>query len=177
MPSYQCDVCNIHYPPIQRDNLGGKCLKCGGPVEYFTNKASDKDWQERVNGKEPETPLPWGPHPDEDSCTVVYRNDTDTIHVLDKDLRGLGYTPESGDVVKLNGKYYELLGYSTAGSMWWLERFNFEKSKRQIRKLPVFKELSSDDIVALDHDNGTIYWDPRLDPFRELTDGKKEAPE
>lgn len=185
MPSYRCISCDINYPPAQKANLQGQCLKCGAVVTYYTNLTSHRDWRKRASmpnatggiatEEEPEVER-WGPHPAEDGCPVIYNNNTDTIHVQDKDLRAIGYLPDSGDIVKLNGKYYELLGFSLRGKMWWLEPFYFEQTSGEIAMAPVHKGPSSDDIVVLDHEGKTIYWDPNKDPFRDLLeDGDPEA--
>jgi hypothetical protein len=181
VPSYRCISCDINFPPAQKANLQGQCAKCGAVLTYYTNLASHRDWRRRSAGGVDIAPSEeeveqWGPHPADDGCPVIYNNNTDTIHVQDKDLRAIGYLPESGDIVKLNGKYYELLGFSLRGKMWWLEPFYFEQTSGEISLAPLHVGPSSDDIVALDHDGKTIYWNPAKDPFRELMeDGDPEA--
>ncbi len=171
MASYRCIACDINFPPAQKSALGGQCSKCGAVLTYYTNLDSHQDWRKRVAGEavalsEPEVEVErWGPHPAEDSCPTIFNNNTDTIHVQDKDLRALGYLPWSGDIVKLNGKYYELLGFSLRGSLWWIEPFYFTQESQDIFALPTQLGPSSDDIVTLDHEGKTIYWDSRKDPF------------
>lgn len=164
MPTYRCEACDVNYPPSEKVRLDYKCRKCGEKIEYFTNKTWDEDWRERT--ALPEAEASGSPHPAEDHALVIYRNDSDTIHVFDKDLVNLGYFPADGDVVKLNGKFYELLGYSRVGKIWWIEPFDFHAMSNEINELPLHEGgFSSDDIVALDHDGKTVWWDPRTNPF------------
>ncbi len=181
MPAYRCISCDINFPPAQKEPLGGQCARCGAVLTYYTNLASHRDWRRRsalaeTTKEEPQEEVaPWGIHPAEDSCPVIYDNNHDVVYVQDKDLRSLGYLPEAGDVVKLNGKYYELLGINLRGKMWWVEPFYFTKESEEIFALPTETGPSSDDIVVLDHEGKTIYWDSRKDPFRELMEGDGKA--
>jgi hypothetical protein len=152
-------------------------------LTYYTNLPHNRDWRSRA-GKpltsdtkdepEKEEVAPWGIHPAEDSCPVIYDNNHDVVYVQDKDLRTLGYLPEAGDIVKLNGKYYELLGINLRGKMWWIEPFYFTTESEEIFALPTQVGPSSDDIVVLDHEGKTIYWDSRKDPFNN-PEGDGEA--
>jgi hypothetical protein len=130
-----------------------------------------------LDEKEPpkEEAATWGIHPAEDSCPVIYDNNHDIVYVQDKDLRALSYNPEAGDIVKLNGKYYELLGINLRGKMWWVEPFYFTKESEEIFALPTQLGPSSDDIIALDHEGKTIFWDGRNDPFNPRPESDGEA--
>lgn len=141
-------------------------------MEFYAFRPYDNDWQERVGDKVPATV-----HAAEDAAQVIVRDGR--AFVQDSTLRKLGYEGillRAGDIVKLNGKYYELEGKDKKLDVWWITHFDVEAYlRRNIHPLRVTRGPSSDDIIALDGDP-TVYFNRRTG---EMTagSGEKEAPE
>lgn len=85
--------------------------------------------------------------------------------VAAKAIHALGnIIPQAGDIVRLNGKYYELGGLSLRGAThgkWWLEPFDFDEwAQQSVRGLPEHTGPSSDDIVAYQEGGVQVYYNP-----------------
>ena len=140
-------------------------------MRYHVNLAPHEDWEELA--KEP-----WdGDNPTEDDelpepepaggILVEGEAQVEIINgepfVAAKTIHTLGnITPQPGDIVRLNGKYYELAGLTRNRDKWWLEPFDFEAwAEQSVRSLPEHNGPSSDDIIALDPVNGVqVYYNP-----------------
>ena len=123
-------------------------------------RPADEDWKERVEDKIPKTV-----HAAEDDAQIIVRNGQ--AFVEPKTLDKLGYEGlRAGDVVKLNGKYYELEGRDKKFDVWWITYVDVEKwLRRNIHPLRVARGASSDDIIHYDEAGTTVYYNQRTGEF------------
>lgn len=164
MAARRCVDCDLNVPL----NIVGVCPVCESKLIYFANKNPDRDWEERYYGKKESAdkakpPKDWGPHPEDDSATLVWRDDMDCVLVHNDELVRLGYRSlEPFDVVKLNGKYYELCDFDRKSRFWTVANLDFYAWATQaILPLPEYEGPSSDDIVAMTGPDGTqVYFNP-----------------
>lgn len=133
MAARHCFACKRNFPL----SILGTCPACGErELTYFTSYKPDEDWEVAAGRKEES--FPDSPHPAEDAATIVYRNDMDAVMVHRRDLANLGYVPEHWDVVKLNGKYYELCDFDKFSGFWTIQRLDYQKwSEEALGDLPV----------------------------------------
>lgn len=130
-------------------------------MEFFAFRAPHADWQIRVGDK-----VPASVHAAEDAAQVIVK-DGETF-VQAKTLRDLGYDMllMAGDIVKLNGKYYELEGRDKKLDIWWISYVDVERwLRRNVHPLRVAKGPSSDDIIHYDEAGTTVYYNQRTGEF------------
>lgn len=178
MPARRCVDCDLNVPL----NIVGICPICDGRLLYYAGRNPDDNWEERYygEGSTPEEQIPsgkpprgWGPHPENDSATLIYRDDMDSVWIHNDELVRLGYRNlEPFDVVKLNGKHYELTYLDRKTRFWEVERLDFYQwATEAILDLPEYEGPSSDDIVAMIGEDGKqIYFNPN-----QLEEGEDAA--
>ena len=146
--------------------LNRACPRCGNKVSYHTNAQPHPNWKELASE-------PWDGETDADEESETYEpadaggilvDGEAQVEIINgqpfvaaKAIHALGnIMPQAGDIVRLNGKYYELGGLSMRRptfQMWWLEPFDFDQwAQQSVRSLPEYDGPSSDDIAA--------YYDP-----------------
>lgn len=136
--AWRCPHCDVNYPKEVNVKLQAKCPKCKNHLSYFTNLKPSDNWREAVpeelqkDEKNPNTIHP----ATSDGMVLIYRDDTDSIHVMDEHVRKLGYVPEVGLVIRVAGKHYELEGYDAKHKSWWVQRMEFEHDLEEIRSKP-----------------------------------------
>lgn len=176
MPAYRCSNCTINYPA---DVAFRVCPFCDRHIDYFTNLGHDPEWRKLLEMKRagialpgrvpvPAQDVPEGDTEPTDAALVTWDNRLKLSSVLDRDLRALGLQPEPFDIVKLNGKYYELLDFrdpiwrmSSVEVYEWLTELDAWSGDP-------YDGPSSDDIRQIDMEDGTrLYWNPH----------QKDAPE
>ena len=169
MPARRCLDCDLNIPLEVQETI---CPICSGRLNYYAAKEPDENWKERVAGVQEETaaakadpPKRWGVHPEDDSATLVYRDDMDAVLVHNDELVRLGYRSyEPWDVVRLNGKYYELCDLDRRSRFWTIEPLDFYQwATEAILPIPEYDGPSSDDIVAMYGPEGKqIYFNPNV---------------
>lgn len=130
-------------------------------MTFYALRPVDQDWKERVEDKIPATV-----HAAEDDAQIIVRDGV--AFVEDSTLRKLGYEIllKAGDVVKLNGKFYELEGRDKKLNVWWITHIDVEKwLRRNIHPLRVTRGPSSDDIIWYDEAGTTVYYNERTGEF------------
>lgn len=127
-------------------------------MAFYAFRPVDNDWQERVGDK-----VPAGIHAAEDAAQVIVRDGQ--VFVQDKTLRALGYEGvllQAGDIVKLNGKFYELEGRDKKLDVWWITYVDVDAwLRRNVHPLRVARGPSSDDIIWTNTDGVTVYYNQR----------------
>lgn len=162
MPARRCVDCDLNVPL----NIVGQCPICDSRLLYYAGREPDADWEERYFGqldKEEKAAKRPSIHPAEDSVTLIYRDDMDSVWVHNDELVRLGYRSlEPFDVVKLNGRYYELTYLDRKTRFWEVEHLDFYKwATEAVDGLPDYEGPSSDDIVWMTGADGrTIYFNP-----------------
>jgi hypothetical protein len=158
MAARHCFNCKRNFPL----SIVGTCPACGErQLTYFTSYRPDADWEVAAGRKAEE--IPQTAHAAEDNATLVYRNDIDAVMVHRRDLAALGYIPEHWDVVKLNGKYYELCDFDPHSGFWTIERLSFE----------AWAETALGDLPVADHESpGDTFLDMEVeyDVYQEPDD-------
>lgn len=184
--AFKCGTCKLTVPRNVVNPLPAyrKCPRCGNRVTFYANLDPDPNWailaKEGWDGEEPEDDeeTEETEEPQQIGMLVDGAAQVEIINgepfVSAKAIHALGnILPQAGDIVRLNGKYYELAGQTRNLDKWWLQPFDFDEWANQaVRGLPEYRGPSSDDIIALDPVNGfQVYYNPNTDE----TIGPKEA--
>lgn len=161
MPAFRCSICTINYPP----DVGFRvCPNCDEQITYFTNIKPDDEWRKLLEMKRAGVNLPERIDAPTDAATVVYNSETDSVMVSHADLIRLGYEPQTFDVVKLNGKYYEVWEPTGDHNLWVINALDIYDLLTQVDEFTgePFEGDSSDDIRQVEMEDGTrFYWDGR----------------
>lgn len=123
MAARYCFKCQ-HKFPLEVTGICPVCKDEDVKLAYFHYYEPDTTWRSDAGLESAPEPLPLSAHPEVDNATVIYRSDLDALIVSRKDLARLGYIPEWWDIVKLNGKYYELMEYEKETGFWTIRQFN-----------------------------------------------------
>lgn len=135
----RCTNCSIQYPPEMQ-----QCVICDGRLWAIYKSGPDADWKERVAAS-----LGEGVYAPTIAYTTPHKADvTIPLHLHDgrmwlphKDLieEGSYVNLESGSVVYVNTRFYELQGRSRKrGDMWWVEEIVTEGA---------FDDMTPEDII------------------------------
>lgn len=164
MPAYRCSICNINFPPHVPFRV---CPSCDEGIDYYTNVIPDTHWQKRLDEARAgiKHDVPTRPEPDTDAATVVYDATSDMMKVHHNELVNLHLEDaQSFDIVKLNGKYYELLERDRHSDFWNVQRIDMYALLEDLDAAlgAPYEGPSSDDIKQIEFEDGSkIYWDPR----------------
>lgn len=124
MAAKRCGVCNINYPT---DTKPDRCRVCGGDLLPRHAEEPDENWHDMVVRKLREPKIVWeGAHPQTDALISVLEvpisGEQTLTFIPHQELLDIGYLSlEDFDVVRVNGKFYELQGYNGPVEAWWVE--------------------------------------------------------
>lgn len=135
MGAWKCAFCTVNYPA--NNLLDRRCPKCGNLLSYYTNLVADGTWRNNLpeGMSEAEVVARSTTHPTVDSIILIYRDNSDSIHVAGAQLRRAYPDPHVGDVIRIAGKHYELEGHDP-NDEWWIRRMEFDEEMADIRSLP-----------------------------------------
>lgn len=133
MAAMRCSKCNLNYPYDKK-----KCPICEGKLWRLEGEFHDKDWELYVKANR--RIMAGEPIPNVEAPVVEWDG---RKFVANKFLKDAGYLwLESGSIVKINGRYFEVLSamFTNELASWWIEVMEFESEKADIDRLPVLTE-------------------------------------
>lgn len=117
MGTYKCIRCQIAYPLVEFFDEIKRCYVCGHLLTLYTRISHNEDWDDKVRKLGGQVPYDYGVHPA--TAIVPIEVNDNGLWVLKQDLEKVGYTDiDDFDIIRINGKYYELLGETT--EKWWI---------------------------------------------------------
>lgn len=132
MAAKRCGVCNINYP---MDTKPDRCRSCGGDLLIRHNEEPDKDWHDLVIHKLRHPQIEWeGAHPKTDALVSVLNvplagGETVTF-IPHQELIDMGYMSlEDFDIVRVNGRFFELQGFNEPVEAWWVEEIQLPEEE------------------------------------------------
>ena len=120
------------------DTKPDRCRSCGGDLLIRHNEEPDENWHDLVIHKLRHPQVEWeGAHPKTDALISVLEvpitgNEIVTF-IPHQELLDMGYVNlEDFDIVRVNGRYFELQGYNGPVEAWWVEEIQLpEDDARQ----------------------------------------------
>lgn len=131
--SWRCSICNINYPPTLPE--GTPCAVCDGKMDPMYETAPHQDWERRVKDlleliesrSEMDNGMP--------NATAKIRKQrrSKTYWVKKSDLLAAGYLNiVSLQIVRINGKYYEIQGFDSTKQEYWVEEIEESLNEEEL---------------------------------------------